>query len=280
MIKIIADTTCGVPVSQLEEAGIAVLPQIITFGEEAYRDDTEINSETFLKKLADSKELPKTAAPPPVFYTPIYERILSAGDSALVITPSQKLSGTYRSAMVAAEEFKSDRIHVLDTQTIAGGLGVLVLLAKEWADAGMGMEDLKHNIAEMASRERVYFLVPTLEYLYKGGRIGGASRLFGTILQIKPILTIKEGQIEPFDRVRTFKQALANIEEMDYQICLNNPDAHLTLSHCGSEEEVKLLQDSLCSRLNIPSIPNYIIPPAIIVHVGPGLIETSCFVGK
>ncbi|MFZ3071532.1 MAG: DegV family protein [Anaerolineaceae bacterium] len=277
MIQIIADTTCGIPVEQLTAKGISVLPQIITFGDTSYRDDNEIDTETFLAKLRASKQLPGTAAPPPALYTPIFESILSAGDTALVIAPTQKMSGTYRSAMVAAEEFHSDRIHVIDSQTIAGGLGSLVLQAKQWADEGMAIETLKNSLMAMSARENVYFVVDTLEYLYKGGRIGGASRLFGSMLQIKPILTIKNGQTETFDKVRTSKQAIANIIEMDLKICRDNPKPYLTVSHCDAKAEAKRVAAYLQEQLNLPEVPIYIVPPAIVVHVGPGLITTSCF---
>ena len=237
MIQIIADTTCGIPVEKLKAQGIHVLPQIIIFGETTYHDDYELDTQTFMEKLLASKELPKTAAPPPTLYAPIYESILSAGDTALVIAPSQKLSGTFRSASVAAEEFHSEDIHIIDTKSIAGGLGSMVLQAKQWADEGMDIHSLLQNLESMMARERVYFMVDTLDYLYKGGRIGGASRLIGSMLQIKPILTFIDGQIEPFDKVRTARQALANIMEMDIEICKGNPGAHLTISHGGAESQ-------------------------------------------
>ena len=164
MIQIIADTTCGIPVEKLKAQGIHVLPQIIIFGETTYHDDYELDTQTFMEKLLASKELPKTAAPPPTLYAPIYESILSAGDIALVIAPSQKLSGTFRSASVAAEEFHSEDIHIIDTKSIAGGLGSMVLQAKQWADEGMDIHTLLQNLESMMARERVYFMVDTLDY--------------------------------------------------------------------------------------------------------------------
>lgn len=277
MIQIVADTTCGIPLAQLQARGIFVLPQIITFGDRSYRDDIELDTNAFLKKLTAAKSLPGTAAPPPAMYTPIYQQILDAGDSALVITPSEKVSGTYRSALVAAEEFHSERIHVLDSGTIAGGLGSLVLLAKQWALDGMEIETLKRQLIAMAAREKVYFVVDTLEYLHKGGRIGGAARLVGSVLQIKPILTVQNGQVEPFDKVRTQKQALAAIMEIDLSICKDNPDAHLTISHCAAEDKAYRLKTHLEKELGISNIPVFVVPPAIVVHAGPGVITTSCF---
>ena len=280
MIKIIADTTCGLPLDVLKQAGIETLPQIITFGSETFRDDTEMDTESFLEKLRASKILPGTAAPPPALYTPILERILAAGNTALVIAPSAKVSGTFRSAAVAASEFQTDRIHIIDTNTIAGGLGSLVLAAQKWVDAGLTIEELKENVLEMASRERLFFLVPTLEYLHKGGRIGGASKLFGTLLQIVPILTVKDGQVDSYDKVRTVKQAIRTIVDMNTEYCKDNPEPYLTVSQCDSEHLLTQVTQELTAATGIQNIPIYTVPPAIVVHAGPGLIETSCFIAR
>lgn len=280
MIQIIADTTCGLSLDLLNQLGIATLPQIITFEHEVFHDDTEMNTERFLEKLRSSKTLPGTAAPPPALYTPIYEKILAAGDTALVITPSSKVSGTFRSATIAANDLRTDRIHILDSNTIAGGLGSLVLAAHKWAAAGLTIDELKENIIEMASRERLFFLVPTLEYLHKGGRIGGASRLVGTLLQIVPILTVKNGQVEPFDKVRTVKQAVRTIVDLTADYCKNNPEPYLTISQCDSEPLASQVSAELTAATGIQNIPKYTVPPAIVVHAGPNLIETSCFTAR
>ena len=280
MIKIIADTTCRLPLDDIKNVGIETRPQFITFGTETSRDDTEINTEGFLEKLRASKTLPGTAAPPPALYTPIYEAILAAGDTALVLTPSSKVSGTFRSATVAAGDFQTDQIHIIDSKTVAGGLGSLVLAAKNWADAGLTIDELKENVIEMASRERLFFLVPTLEYLHKGGRIGGASKLFGTLLQIVPILTVKDGQVEPFDKVRTVKQAVRTIVDLTAGYCKDNPEAYLTVSECDSEPLLTQVIQELTAATGIQDIPRHTVPPAIVVHGGPGLIEISCFVAR
>jgi DegV family protein with EDD domain len=280
MIKIIADTTCGLPLDILKQAGIEILPQIITFGNETFRDDTDMDTESFLEKLRASKSLPGTAAPPPALYTPIFDNLLAAGDTALVITPSAKVSGTFRSATVAASEFHTDRIHILDSNTVAGGLGSLVLAAKKWADSGLSIDELKENVTEMASRERLFFLVPTLEYLHKGGRIGGASKLVGTLLKIVPILTIREGQVEPFDKVRTIKQAVRTMVDLTAEYCKDNPEPYLTVSQCDSEPLLTQVTQELTAATGIQDIPRYTVPPAIVVHAGPGLIETSCFIAR
>jgi DegV family protein with EDD domain len=277
MIKIIADTTCCLPVQKMQKLGIEFVPQIITFDKISYRDDYELSIEEFLEKLRNSKNLPGTAAPPPAMYTPIYRRILENGDSALVITPSSKVSGTFRSATIAADEFKTDRIQIIETNTIAGNLGSIVLKAREWAEQGMEMELLCERVRDLAARERTFFLVPTLEYLHKGGRIGGAAKLIGTLLQIVPILTLKDGQVEVYEKVRSMKQAINVLVELNVNICENNPEAYLTMGHCDSQELFDRISNQLRDRLGHAEIPSLSAPPAIIVHAGPGLVVTSCF---
>jgi len=277
MIKIIADTTCCLPVQKMQKLGIEFVPQIITFDKISYSDDYELSIEEFLEKLRNSKNLPGTAAPPPAMYTPIYRRILENGDSALVITPSSKVSGTFRSATIAADEFKTDRIQIIETNTIAGNLGSIVLKAREWAEQGMEMELLCERVRDLAARERTFFLVPTLEYLHKGGRIGGAAKLIGTLLQIVPILTLKDGQVEVYEKVRSMKQAINVLVELNVNICENNPEAYLTMGHCDSQELFDRISNQLRDRLGHAEIPSLSAPPAIIVHAGPGLVVTSCF---
>jgi len=245
MIKIIADTTCGIPVATLKAAGIEVLPQIITFGNDSYRDDTELDTATFLSKLRKAKELPKTAAPPHSLYTPIYDKILNAGDSALVITPSAEVSGTYRSAMIAAKEFDTDRIQIVDTRTIAGGLGSIVLQAQKWSNEGIGMEELVGKVQSMLKREYAFFIVPTLDYLLKGGRIGGAAKLVGTLLKIVPILTVDDGKVATFEKVRTLRQAKKRFINLIVEACKNNPDPHLSISHCDNIKGARELKSAV-----------------------------------
>ncbi len=277
MIKIVADTTCGLPVSVMQKMQIDFVPQIVTFNHHSFRDDFELSTEEFLIKLRTSEQLPGTAAPPPAMYQPIFERILKNGDTALVIAPSSKLSGTYRSALIAAQEFQSDQIHIIDTKTIGCNLGTLVQKANQWADEGMQIQELIAKVKDLASRDQTYFLVPTLEYLHKGGRIGGATKLIGSILQIIPILTLRDGQVEPYDKVRSLKQAIRAIIELNVSMSENNPEAYLTIGQCDSQSLVDQISEPLKLRLGLSEIPVYTAPPAIVVHVGPGLVVTSGF---
>jgi DegV family protein with EDD domain len=280
MTRIIADTTCGLPLAELAELEVDVIPQIIIFDEKAYRDDTEIDTPTFLSKLKGSKQLPKTAAPPPALYEPLYEACAKRGEPIVIPTPSTELSGTYRSAEVAAETVPDAEVHILDTRTIAGGLGVLVKQAKLWADEGIKPEKIIADLKEMSEREVVYFLVDTLEYLHKGGRIGDASYLIGSALQMKPILGVKDGKVAAIEKQRTSKKALKRLKELVLEECPKGVDSHVTVSHCGGLERAESLAKELEEALEVESIPIYEVPPAIVVHGGPGIISVSFFKSK
>lgn len=276
MVQIVADTLSSIPVPRAKELGIPFLPQIVIFGNDSYRDDTEMDSDFFLKKLKSSSQLPKTAAPPPELYKPIYENLIASKQSIIVVAPSAALSGTVRGAEVAAKDFEGADIRVIDTKTIAGGLGEIVLVADQAAKSGMDIDSIETLINDLSARSRTYFLVDTLEYLYKGGRIGGASALFGSILQVKPILTFIDGKTEPFDKQRTKKKALDRIIELVVLECPKSDEGHLCISQLGAlEEDIAYLMESFKKNLGITEVHLYSLPPAILTHAGPGAIAVS-----
>lgn len=278
MINIIADTLCGIPKDQQARLGIPFVGQVIIFGEQSFRDDKEIDTPTFLEKLKVATELPKTAAPPPEDYLPLYRKLAGAGDTVIVITPSAELSGTYRAAWVAKQEFPQADIRVIDTRTIAGGLGSIILQALAWIKAGWDADRIEQGIQAMIGRERVYFLVDTLEYLQKGGRIGGAAALVGTVLQIKPILTIQGGLIKPFEKVRTRSAALQRLKELVETECPRSPEAWLSVSHCSAQDTASSMAAEFQEKLGFKEVPIYEVPPAIVVHGGPNIIQVSYYV--
>lgn len=278
MVKIVADTTSGLPREMLKLLGIPLIPQIVVFGEESYRDDTELDTASFLAKLKASKELPKTAAPAPALYNPIYADAKQIGESVIVIAPSAKLSGTVRAAMVAAQDFVGADVRVVDSLTIAGNLASLVLMADAWAKSGLDADTIVSRLNEWIPRGRIYFLVNTLEYLQKGGRIGGAKALMGELLQIKPILCLREGQVEPFEQQRTKKRAVARLLELVEEQCPKSPEAHLCVMQADAIEEAEMLASDLRPRMHLTSIPIYELPPAIVVHGGPGVLGIGYFV--
>ncbi len=280
MIRIVADTLSNIPPAEAQALGIAYVPQIIVFGEETYRDDNEMDAKTFMKRLRASQVLPSTAAPPPALYSPIYAEGAERGDTMIVVAPTAKLSGTYRGASVAAQDFPNADIRVIDTNLIAGGLGAVVKQAAKWANAGLPADEIVTKIEEMSARHRLFFVVDTLEYLYRGGRIGAAKALFGSILQVKPILTLKDGLTEAYESQRTAKRALARLKEIVLSDCPHSLEAHLCVMHGDAEELARSIAAELGGVLGIPvdEIPIYDLTPAILVHSGPGVIGISYFV--
>ncbi|MGZ6346881.1 MAG: DegV family protein [Anaerolineales bacterium] len=278
MVKIVADTTSGLPREMMKSRNIPLIPQIVIFGEESFRDDTELDTAAFLSKLKASKGLPKTAAPPPALYIPIFSEAKKQHESVVVIAPSAKVSGTVRAAQVAAQDFPDVDVRVVDSLSVAGNLASLVLLADEWARSGVDADTIVKRLDDWIGRGRIYFLVNTLEYLQKGGRIGGAKALIGKMLQVKPILCVREGQVEPFEQQRTKKRALARLIEIVEDQCPKNLEAHLCVMQADAMEEAKDLVTDLKSRMKLTIIPIYELPPAIVVHGGPGVLAVGFFV--
>lgn len=278
MTIIVADTTCGLPHTLLAERHIPLISQIVTFGEESYHDDKDLDTATFLSKLKASPTLPKTAAPEPSLYYPVFEEARKKGESVIVLAPTGKASGTVRSAEIAAQDFSDVEIRVVDTQTISCNLGSLVLVADDMARAGKSANEIVAKLEDMIPRGRLYFLVDTLEYLAKGGRIGGAKKLLAELLEIKPILQVKEGQVEPFEQQRTKKRALARLVEVVTEACKGGEDAHLCVLQVEAEKEAQALVEELKSKVSVSDIPIYELPPAIVVHAGPRAMGVGFFV--
>jgi len=277
MTIVVADTTCSLPRDLLKARGIPLVPQVVMFGEESFHDDHEIDTSTYLAKLKASSTLPKTAAPEPSLYYPIFKEAQAKGESVIVVAPSGKVSGTVRSAETAAQEFADVYIHVVDSQTISCNLGSLVLMADDMAKAGAPADEIAAKLNNMIPRGRIYFLVHTLEYLAKGGRIGGAKKLLAELLEIKPILTIRAGQVESFEQQRTHKRALARLEEVVHEQCPQTAEARLSVMHVEAEEEARVLAARLGSW-NGSEVPVYELPPAIVTHGGPKTMGVGFFV--
>ncbi len=277
MINIIADSLCGIPGSERPKLGIPFISQFIIIDGKSYRDTTEIDTPTFLKKLKTAKELPKTAAPLAEDYIPLFRKLAQKGDTAIVITPSKEISGTYRAAWVAKQEFPDLDIRLVDTRTIAGSLGSIVLQSLYWVKAGWDADQIVNGVISMAHRERIFFLVDTLEYMQKGGRIGGAAALIGTILRIKPILTLHDGQVEVYEKIRTKSAAINRLKELVETGCPKKPEAWLSVSHCSALETATELANSFKKTLGFKYVPIYEIPPAIVVNSGPNVLGVGFF---
>ena len=277
MIKIVADTTSCIPPADAEKLGIGYLPQIIVFGNDSYRDDNELTPERFLSLLRASSTLPKTAAPAPALYAPIYEEFSKNGNTVLVLCPSKEVSGTFRNATVAAQDFPDADIRVIDTLTVGPALGTLVRSALEWAEQGVDADTIVERIIERGKSVRIYFYVETLEYLYKGGRIGSASALMGSLLQVKPILQFCEGKIQPFETQRTKKRALNRLAEIIKSECPKSDVSNLAILESDALQSATEMSEDFKAHFGFASVDIFNLPPAIVVHAGPGVIAASFF---
>ncbi len=277
MTVIVADTTCGLPRQLLEGRGVPLIPQIVMFGDQSFHDDGELDTANFLEKLKSSAELPKTAAPEPTLYYPIFTKARDQGESVIVVAPSAKISGTVRSAQIAAQEFPGMDIRIIDTLTVSCNLGALVLVADEMAKRGQAADEIEYVVRAMIPCGRLYFVVDTLEYLAKGGRIGGAKALLGELIQIKPVLTLRDGQAEAYEQQRTRKRSLRRLVEIVETQCPKSAAAHLAVLQVAAREEAEALATNLKHRMQLSEVPIYELPPAIVVHGGPGTMGVGFF---
>ncbi len=277
MIHIVTDTTSGLPADLAQQYDIQVIPQVIMFGDESYLEGIEIDHATFLSRLRTAKTLPKTAAPPPGLFVDVFRARARPGDTVLCIHPSAELSGTVRSALTAAADFPGMDIRVIDTRTIASPLAALALLAAQWAAQGQDADAIMADLQAMIPRAHVYFLVDTLEYLQKGGRIGGAAALIGSVLQVKPILELRAGRVEPLERERTQRKALARLKELALASAARGPESHLGVLHAGAPDAAQALANDLGRQLAVPDVLIMDLTPAIVTHAGPGVLGVGFF---
>lgn len=278
-IRIITDTTSGLPQYISERYHISIVPQIINFENRSYYEGIDINNALFMKMLKESKELPKTAAPPPDLFIKEFNQLVPMGGTIFCIHPSSEVSGTVRSAEMAALEFPGADIRVIDTRTIGSPVATLVQLVAEWAEQGVNANMIEAKIKQMIPRNRIYFLVDTLEYLAKGGRIGGATALLGSVLRIKPILVLKDGRVDQFDKERTQKRAVGRLAELVISQAARDGSAYISIMHAATPKLAQEFSHTLCKEFQIKNIPILDLPPAIVTHGGPGILAAAFFTG-
>lgn len=278
-IKIVTDSTADIPKHLLDELNIVVVPLKVHFGEETYLDGVDITAAEFYEKLQNASQLPTTSQPSPADFLSIYKNTASEpGDEIISIHLSSAFSGTYQSAVLAKQLLEEQiPVHIVDSKYASYGHGMLAVTAARMAAEGKSAEEILDTIDRLRKESRIYFVVDTLQYLYKGGRIGKASALFGSLLNIKPILTVDEaGEVAPLDKVRGHKNALARIIEM-LQRDFGDRALHIIIGHSSSMDAAKELHDMVVPKVNAVDSQFIDIGPVIGTHTGPGALAVFAF---
>ena len=213
-VKIITDSTSDIPESIISDLDIEVVPLNIHIGQDNFKHGVDIGTDEFYTKLLTGSELPKTSQPSPGEFLDVYNKFLDQSDAIVSIHVTSKLSGTYNSAIQAKSELNVTKpIEVVDSATVSMALGLIVIRAAKIAKDGGTLEEVLKEIEHCSSNTEVLVVLDTLEYLEKGGRIGKARALIGSILSLKPILTVEDGIVGTFGKARTFTKAMNSLEE-------------------------------------------------------------------
>lgn len=274
-VRIITDST--VDLTRETMARIKAVALSVRFGDQEYQDGVTISPDQFYRMLTESEELPTTSQPTPAAFEDAYREAVEAGDEVVCITVASKLSGTYQSATIAAEEFPG-KVFVVDSRTAAIGAGVLTKYALELADQGMGAEEILRVLMEKRKQVRLYAIVDTLEYLKKGGRLSSAVAVVGGLLNIKPVISVDEaGEIKVVGTARGMKKAFSLLN----QACSENggvdPSMPVLLGYTGvsSENLEKYAEES--RELWPEGTDSTVVGAAIGVHAGPGAVAAAFF---
>lgn len=270
---IMTDSTCDLPLEELEALDVTMLSLRVNFGLESYADKREISNEDFYEKLKASKELPTTSLVAVGDFIEAFER--HPDDEIVVITIAAKLSGTWQSASTAAEELGRKDIYVIDSLSVSIGLGMLVKLAVSMRDKGASGREIADFLLEKAQKLYIHAALDTLKYLVKGGRLSGFQGAVGSVLSFKPIVNIKDGIVTNIGKERGMKNAVDKVADM----FIFNPDADLGLPVSFTHSGNVVMLDYLAEKINPPiDGGKYSLGSIVGTHGGPGLVAVAYFV--
>ena len=274
-IRIITDST--VDIADKYSDLFTVVPLTVTFGEKDYIDGVTITKQEFYQKLISGPDLPKTSQATPAVFAEVFRKLQEEGDEAIVITVSSRLSGTYQSACIAAEDFPN--VRVVDSKNVSIASGVLAEYAMRCAEEGMGLDELADHLAKKREEIGLVAMVDTLEYLKKGGRISGAAALAGGVLGIKPVVTARDGELAVLGKARGSKKANNLLIE---QIRKNGVDFSmpLLLGYTGLSDDMlqQYIQDSQCLwKGHVDDLDCVQLSSVIGTHAGPGAVAVAYF---
>ena len=268
-VKIVTDSVSDLPADLAASLDVRVVPLTVNFGAESFLDGVEITPDQFFERLAAAPALPTTAAPSIEAFAQVYRELTGEGHDVVSIHISSKLSATWNSATQAAAEVDNDRIQVVDAQAASLMQALIVTAAARAAQAGGSLEEVTRVARDSVAKTSLYFVLDTLEYLQKGGRIGRAAALVGGLLGIKPILTLHEGEVHPHEKIRTRAKAVARIVEI---VQAEGPYEEIAILHASSSEDAARLAEIVQPLSTGLPILTSQIGPVVGTYTGPGVI--------
>lgn len=272
-VKIVTDSTADLPADLISELGISVVPLYVCFGEKSYRDREDISEDDFYERLLQGSTHPTTAQPTPQDFAEVYRRLSSEADGIISIHISEKLSGTCNSALQGKKLAENGcPIEVIDSKTTSMALGLIVVAAASMAKNGKSLQQVAEDVKQRVSSVRLLILFDTLKYLAKGGRIGKAKSLLGSVLGVKPVLTIKDGEVMPVSQVHSRSKG---IEKLIGFVRDSGNIKNLAIIHSTTPDEARSLADRLSSILHPGDVRIARLGPVLGAHGGPGVLAVA-----
>lgn len=271
-VAIVTDSTAYIPEDLVREYQISVAPQELIWGDQTYEDGVDIRPDEFYQRLKTATVMPTTSQVTIPNFHKIFQNLLDQGKEILAILISAKLSGTIDSAVQAKGMLPGAAIEIIDSYSTAMAMGFQVLTVARAAQKGASLEECKRLAEEVRHHTGVVFAVDTLEFLHRGGRIGGGSRFLGTALNIKPLLEVRGGRVEALERVRTRKKSLMRLIEIIEERTKGKSPIRLATIHANAEDEAREVLEELTRRLKPTETISSTVSPVIGTHVGPGTV--------
>lgn len=276
-VAVVTDSTAGLPSATADKCGVHVIPTKVMFGKRAFYDGVDLTPENFYRMLKESDTLPTTSQPSAGEFLDFYRNLSRRFDAILSIHVSTALSGTVNSAHDARAMFPTIPIHIIDSRSISMGLGLMALAAARAAAAGSDLDGLAKLVKALIPKTKVIFVVETLEYLHKGGRVGGLAALLGLALRIGPILHLKDGRVEMLQKVRTKAKAKRRMLDIVEGSAGHAPAVHAAVVHAAAPDEAAELATELARRLNCIELHVAQMCPVVGVHTGPGTVGIAFY---
>jgi len=273
-VAIVTDSTSDLPSQLARTRSITVVPLTLLFEGRSLLDGVDIRPSEFYRKLPNATMHPTTSQPAPARFAETYGELLANHDEIVSIYISEKLSGTCALAVQGAEMTDTKRVHIVDSQLVSMSLGLLTLAASEMASQGADAASVVERVSAMRDQVQTYFSVATLEFLRRGGRIGRASALLGSVLRVKPVLCIRDGLVTPLERVRTFDRALNRIVELAREVD-RGKGLCVIVGHADAEEDAARVAHALEPVAETLMIQP--LGPVVGAHAGPGVVGVGCY---